>query len=98
MDAMFTIVDLLCESGVSADMSLETNGTIGAPLTRFKCFDSILPADATLFHTTPRRAWVITMMCIDPDQPGLDLGGEAVGFTDVLCPQACPETILARIC
>lgn len=83
---MFTIVDLLCESAVSVTVSLETNDTTGASLTRFESFDPILPADAALLHSAPGRAWVITVMGIDPDQSSLDLSGEAMGFTDVLCP------------
>lgn len=85
-DAMFTIVDLLCESGVSVTISLGTNNKMGTSLTRLESFDSVLPADAALLHSTPRRAWVIAVMGVDPDQSSLDLGGEAMGFTDVLCP------------
>jgi len=34
---------------------------------------------------------------VDPDQPSLNLGGEAMSFTDVLRPQGRPEAILARV-
>lgn len=59
---------------------------MGRFLTRFERFNPVLPAQATLFHAAPRGAWVVTMMSIDPDQPSLDLSGEAMGSTDVLCP------------
>ena len=36
-------------------------------------------------------------MGVYPNQSGLNLSGEAVGFTDVLCPQAGSETVLARV-
>ena len=83
---MFTIVDLLCESVVSVTVSLGMNDTAGVSLTRLESFDPILPADATLLHSAPRRAWVITVMGVDPDQSSLNLSREAMGFTDVLCP------------
>lgn len=67
-------------------MSLEANGSTGASLTRFERFNSILPADAALLHATPRRAWVVAMMRINPNQPSLDLSSEAMGSTDILCP------------
>lgn len=70
---------------------------MGASLTRLKSFDSVLPADAALFHTAPRRTWVITVMGVDPNQSSLNLGSETMGFADVLRPQACTEAILARV-
>jgi len=94
---MFTIVDLLCESRASVIVSSGVNGKMSVPLTRLESFDSVLPADPALLHTTPRRAWVITVMGVYPNQTSLDLSGEAVGPTDVLCPKACPEAILARV-
>ena len=94
---MFTIVDLLCESRARVSVSPGTNCTIGISLTGLEGLDSILPADTTLFHTTPRRTWVITVMGVDPDQSSLNFCGEAMGFTNVLRPQARSEAILTRI-
>jgi hypothetical protein len=94
---MFTIVDLLCESRVNVAVSPGANVERVASLTRLESFDSILPADAALLHTTPRRAWVIAMMGVYPNQSGLNLSGEAVGLADILCPQAGSEAIFARV-
>jgi len=66
-------------------------------LTRFESFDSVLPADATLLHTSPWRAWVITVMGVYPNQTSLNFSGKAMGSTNVLCPQASSEAVLARV-
>ena len=94
---MFTIVDLLCESRVRVTVSLGASLVIGTSLTGLEGFDPIFPADAALFHTTPRRAWVITVVGVYPDQASLDLCGKAMGFTDILRPQTRSETVLARV-
>jgi hypothetical protein len=94
---MFTIVDLLCESKMRVTVSLGANRAMGISPTGLESFDSVLPADAALLHTTPRRTWVIAVMGVYPNQPSLDLGGEAMGFTDVLRPQAGSKAILARV-
>jgi hypothetical protein len=94
---MFTIVDLLCESMMNRGVSRDANDAMGTILTGLESLDSVLPADAALFHTTPRRARVITVMSVYPNQPSLDLSGKPMGSTDILSPQACSESILARI-
>jgi len=66
-------------------------------LTGLESFDPILPADPALLHTTPRRARIVTVMGVDPNQSSLNLCGEAMGSTDVLCPQARSKTILACV-
>jgi hypothetical protein len=95
---MFTIVDLLCESRAGTNVSLEANDTKGTSLTGLESLDSVLPPNTALLHTTPRRTWVIPVMGVYPNQPGLYLGGEAVGSSNVLRPQACSKTVFARIC
>ena len=65
--------------------------------TGLESFNPILPADAALLHTAPRRAWVVAVMGVYPNQPSFDLSGETVGSADVLCPQACSEAILAGV-
>jgi len=92
---MFTIVDLLCESRVT--VSPGANRVTSPPLTGLEGFNSILPADAAFLHTTPRRAWVITVMGVYPNQTSFDLSGEAMGSTNVLCPQAGSEAILTCV-
>lgn len=78
-------------------MSPGTSGRAETSLTRLKSFDPVLPADAALLHTAPRRAWIITVVVVDPNQSGLDLSSEAMSYTDILCPQGCSEAILARV-
>ena len=51
---MFTIVDLLCESRVAVAVSLGAKGVMGGLLTGLEGFNSVLPADTALLHTTPR--------------------------------------------
>lgn len=70
---------------------------MGPSLTGFEGFDSVLPANSTLLHTTPRRTWIIAVMGVYPNQSSLNLCGEAMGFTDILRPQACSEAILAGV-
>lgn len=96
-DAMFTIVDLLCESRASVTVSPGMNGRTSTLLTRLESFDPVLPTNAALLHTTPRRARVITVMGVDPYQSSLNLSSEAMGSTNVLRPQGCSEAILARV-
>ena len=94
---MFTIVDLLCESRIRVIVSLGVNNAMGMSLTGLESFNPVLPADAALLHTTPRRARIVTVVCVYPNQPSFDLSCKAVGSTDVLCPQTRSEAILARV-
>ena len=48
-------------------------------------------------QSAPWRAGVIAVVCVDPHEASLNLGGEPVRLGEVLCPYARAQTVLARV-
>src|ERR1700733_3687810 len=51
-----------------------------------EALDAAFPADAAVADAAPGRGRIEPVMVVDPDDAGLDPGGDAMGARDVACP------------
>jgi hypothetical protein len=66
-------------------------------LTGVKCLAAVFPPDPALLHPAPRRAGVITVVCVHPDEAGFYRASHTMRAREVRRPEPGPEAVLAVV-
>src|SRR2546430_607319 len=64
---------------------------------KMECLHAAFAADTTLFHAAERNAQVADQPAIYPDCAGVDSLGDAMGATQILCPDARRQAVVAVV-